>query len=139
MWQVNKNMSANEQELLEEIVKWLRFMGMQDARDIVERALRYEDAEKEHDAKVAYQLTDGENSTYDIADHISYSYQWVSTRQQEWAKLGIVEKEGPNSPYEHIMSLDKLGIDAPDIPDPEEDDDEEADEEDAEQATLEEE
>lgn len=113
---VTHAMPKNELEVLEEMLRWLKFMGRQEARGVVSDALVFEDEEKERDAKIVYQLTNGENTTKDIEEHISFSYKWVSDRHQEWAKLGIVEKESMQSPYEHILSLDELGIPHPDIP-----------------------
>lgn len=110
-------MSGDEEEILQEILKWLKFMGRQEARDVVESALSYDDEEKERAARITYQLTNGKNSTKDIARHISFSYRWVSSRHQEWATQGIVEKDGVQSPYEHILTLDELGIESPEIPD----------------------
>jgi len=112
-------MSDRKTDILEEMLNWVRFIGMNEAREVIDNALSYEDNEKkEQNARIAYELTDGTNSTYDIADHIDFSYQWVSERQMEWAKLGIVEKSAENQPYEHISSLTELGIYCPDIPDP---------------------
>lgn len=112
-------MSISNSELLEEMVKWLRFMGRQEARDVVLEALSFEDEEKERAVRITYQLTNGHNSTKDIEQYIPFSYRWVSSRHQEWATLGIVEKERAQAPYEHILSLDELGIDYPEIPEPE--------------------
>lgn len=112
-------MSDRQIELLEEAVKWLRLMGIQEARDVVNEALSYDDSEKEEAAKIAYQLSNGENTTSDIAEYIPFSYRWVSYRQTEWKKIGILDKSGPQEPYEHILSLDDLGIESPEIPEPE--------------------
>jgi predicted DNA-binding ArsR family transcriptional regulator len=109
-------MDGDETATLEEMLKWLKFMGMQEAHDVIERALSYEDEKKEEAAKIAYQLTNGANSTKDISSHISFGYQWVSDRQQEWATQGLVEKPASNASYRHILTLDELGIDYPDIP-----------------------
>lgn len=109
-------MGRTEPELLEEILRWLKFMGRQEARKVVAEALHYDGEDREKAAKIAYQLTNGENTTKDIARHISFSYKWVSERHIEWAKQGIVEKDGQQSPYEHILSLDELGIAHPEIP-----------------------
>jgi len=111
-------MSLSEAELLEEMLKWLKFLGVQEAQDVVLEALSFDDEEKERAARITYQLTNGENSTKDIERYIAFSYRWVSSRHQEWATLGIVEKDGPQAPYEHILTLDELGIDYPEIPEP---------------------
>jgi len=120
-------MAERQTEILEDMLNWVRFMGMNEARDVIDDALSYEDNEKkERSARIAYELTDGTNSTTDIEPYIDYSYKWVSTRQIEWAKVGIVEKSAENQPYEHLASLTELGIHCPDIPDPKSEDEEEA-------------
>lgn len=111
-------MDSKEVLLLEEAVKWLKFIGRNEAKDVVKDALEFKDKKKTRDAKIVYQLTNGQNSTKDIEKYISFSYRWVSTRHQEWANLGIVEKESQQSPYKHILPLDELGISYPDIPEP---------------------
>lgn len=108
-------MAKSEVELLEEILRWLKFMGRQQARDVVREALTFDDEDRQAAARIVYQLTNGQNTTKDIEKHIQYSYKWVSDRHQEWAKMGIVEKERPQAPYDHILSLDELGIDYPEI------------------------
>jgi hypothetical protein len=113
-------MSGTETEVMGEILKWLEFMGRQEAVGVVNDALDFGGNEqKEQAAKIAYQLTNGENSTRHIAEQIQFGKNWVSNRHQEWATLGIVRKDGPRSPYEHILSLDELGIDYPEIPESE--------------------
>jgi hypothetical protein len=121
-------MPERQTEILEEMLNWIRFMGMNEARDVIDDALSYEDDEKkERSARIAYELTDGTNSTTDIEDYIDYSYRWVSRRQMEWAKLGIVDKPGENRSYEHLASLTELGLDCPEIPDPDADEEQDAD------------
>lgn len=113
-------MAEQQTEILKEMLNWIRFMGMNEARDVIDDALSYENnEEKERSARIAYELTDGTNSTTDIEPYIDYSYRWVSRRQMEWAKLGIVDKPGENQSYEHLASLTELGLDCPDIPDSE--------------------
>lgn len=114
-------MADRHVELLEEAVKWLRLMGIQQAHEVIEEELTHEDEEWQDSARITYQLSTGENTTKDIAQYISYSYRWVSYRQRKWANLGIVHKEEQHEPYEHIISLDELGIDYPRIPDTSED------------------
>jgi len=121
-------MAERQTEILEEMLNWIRFMGMNEARDVIDDALSYEDNEKkERNARIVYELTDGTNSNKDIEDHIDYSYKWAGNRQMEWAKLGIVDKPDENQSYEHIASLTELGLDCPDIPDPETEEEQEDD------------
>lgn len=108
-------MSSREEELLEELVKWVRLLGMQEVKGVLLDALKYDDEEKEKAAMIAYQLTNGENSTKDIAEYIPFSYRWVSYRHNEWVTLGIIDKKSHQEPYEHIISLDSVGIEYPEI------------------------
>jgi hypothetical protein len=104
---------------MEEILEWVRFMGMSEARDIVDEALRHEDDSRERSARIAFELTDGSNSTYDIAERIDFSREWVRTRQGEWANRGLVRKPQGARRYQHIASLTELGLRCPEIPEPE--------------------
>lgn len=110
-------MSNEQTELLEEAVKWLRILGKREARELAVEALSYDNEEKQESAKIVYELSNGDNTTKDIAQYIPYSYRWVSYRQNEWRKLGILEKERSQGPYTHITSLENLGMDPPEIPD----------------------
>ncbi len=38
--------------------------------------------------------------------------------------MGVIERNAPNSPYHHVISLEEVGIEVPDIPEPEDDDSE---------------
>jgi len=120
-------MSGNQTETLNEILKWLRFMGMQEAKQVVDDALTYPEdkEEKEKAARIAYELTDGSNSQRDITKHISFSKYWVASRHDEWEKLGIIERNSEGY-AEHIISLKETGLECPEIPDPEEEDEEES-------------
>jgi len=119
-------MSRSEEEILEEMLRWLRFTGMQEARDVIDDALTNEDEDKEHDKRIAYELTDGTRSQRNIAEHISFSYRTVGRWQEQWAKLGIIDKRDGN--YEHLIALEDLGLNCPPIPNPDEEDTEETEE-----------
>jgi predicted transcriptional regulator len=108
-------MSDRQTELLEEAVKWLRLMGIQEAYEVIQDVLSSDDEEWQNSARITYELSNGDNTTKDIAQYIPFSYRWVAYRQREWANLGIIHKEGAQEPYEHIISLDELGIDYPSI------------------------
>lgn len=109
-------MGETELDVMRRMLKWLEFMGRQEALSVVNDALDFDDKEKEEAAKIVYQLSNGDRTTGDIEEHVSYGTTWISDRQQEWATLGILKKESTKSPYEHILSLDDLGISYPDLP-----------------------
>ena len=68
-------------------------------------------------------MTDGEHTTRDIAERISYSVYWISSRYDEWSNMGVIGRDGSNSPYEHVISLEEAGIEVPEIPKPDDDSD----------------
>ena len=111
-------------KLLEEILKWQKFRGMQEAKQVLEDVLSSEDEEKEREQRIAYELTDGEHSTSDIAARISVSHVTVSNWQNKWSELGLVSKETSQASYQHLISLENLGLDVPEIPEAEEEEDE---------------
>lgn len=103
-------MNKSDSEHLAEMARWLKILGIQEIRPVIQDSFHYDDGSKARDAKIAYELTNGENSQRDIEEHIEFTYQWVSDRQKEWAEQGLVEKSGPNSPYSHIISLTEIGV-----------------------------
>lgn len=119
-------------EVLKDIRRWVKIIGIQEAKGVLEDFLTSEDEDEQRELRIMYHLTDGEHSTSEIADYVSVSGRTVSRRQNEWARAGLVEREVSNEPYEHIISLVEAGLDVPDIPEPEadgEDEEEEGNEE----------
>jgi hypothetical protein len=115
-------MSRSQTEILEEMLQWLKFTGIQQAKEVVDDALSFEDnEEKERDSRIAYELTDGDHSQRDIGERISYSRVTVGNWQDKWSKLGIIRKN-EDGHYEHLISLEELGLECPPIPDPDEED-----------------
>lgn len=109
---------------MEEAAKWLRFLGMQEAKSVIDDALTVEnDAQAEKDRRRVYELTDGDHSTRDIAAAVGVPDSTVSRWQRKWSKIGILRKEGDYSPYEHIIPLEAVGLDCPDNLKPDEDTD----------------
>lgn len=123
--------TEDSDDILRDIRRWVKIIGLQEAKPVLLDALSDEDEERERDLRITYHLTDGEHGRRDIALHISYSRQWIGDRHSEWANLGLIERDSPNSSYRHVISLKEAGIEVPDIPDPdekEEDEDEEEEE-----------
>lgn len=110
---------------MQEAARWLRFLGMQEAREIIDDALTVENnADKEENKRRVYELTDGENSKRAIARMTGVPRGTVGSWHRQWAQLGIVNKDGARDPYEHLISLKALGLDRPADLKPEEDEDE---------------
>jgi hypothetical protein len=120
-------MSESDESTLDEILKWVKFMGMQSARDAIHDAVSDEDGERDDDRRIVYQLTDGNHSGNEIADIGPMGRDAVSSWQNKWASMGIVEKDSENTPYKHLISLDEVGIDYPTLPESEENEDEDND------------
>lgn len=118
-------MSDVDEELitvLQDIRRWVKLIGLEDAREKVHEAISHSDDVKEVENKIMFHLTDGNRSTKEIEDYVSVTYKTVSERQQEWAKAGLMEKPAPNLPYRKLVSLEEAGINVPDIPEAAEDD-----------------
>jgi DNA-binding MarR family transcriptional regulator len=102
-------------------------IGIQEAKSVIDDALSAEDPEDQEELRIIYHLSDGENSTRDIAEHVSVKKDAISARQKSWAKMGLLEKEHSRAPYKNVISLEEAGLEVPQIPEPEEES-EEADE-----------
>lgn len=100
----------------EEILRWLRFMGLQKAKKVIDDALKDDQDDKEKSKRIVYQLTDGKRSTNTISQYVDYSGTTVSNWQQEWSKLGIVSKNPETGSYQHLISLKDAGLECPEIP-----------------------
>jgi hypothetical protein len=110
--------AEDRNEILRDIRKWVKIIGIQQAKPALVEALSSDDDEKERNLRITYHLTDGEHTTRDIDDHISYSRYWISSRYDEWSNMGVIERDGSKSPYEHVISLEEAGIEVPKIPKP---------------------
>lgn len=119
-------------EVLKDIRRWVKIIGIQEAKGVLEEFLTSEDKDEQQELRIIYHLTDGEHSIREIAQHISSSRGTVRRRQNEWARAGLVEREGSYEPYEHVISLVEAGLEVPDIPEPEIDEEEDENESDSE-------
>ena len=97
-------------ELLEEILRWTRLQGVQNAKAVLSGAL--EDDDK---LKLAYHLSDGRPST-EIANACNVSSMTITNWWKRWFTLGIAQ---PSKKYkgrfEKAFSLEDLGIKIPSI------------------------
>ena len=98
-------------ELLEEILLWTKY----DYSDTKEKMLQHLDTD---DKKIAYELSDGENSTYDIQKYVSVSQRTISSWWRNWFELGLMEqteKLGKGGRHKRLISLIKMRIPFPEI------------------------
>lgn len=97
--------------LLEELVRWARFQGIQQAKQVLQRLL--EDPGKGDTTKRVYHLSDGRSSE-DIAKAAGVSGQTVRNYWRAWFTSGIVT---PSKKYkgrfEKIFDLEDVGIPLP--------------------------
>lgn len=112
-------MSDETVTVLKDIQRWVKIIGIQEAREVLGNALSGNDDDENKELRIIYHLTNGENSTRDIARHVSVGRGAVSSRQQQWAKMGLVEKEHQRAPYKNLISLEEAGLEVPEIPEPE--------------------
>jgi hypothetical protein len=103
-------------EVLEDIRRWIRIIGLQEVKPVLKDALSNEDEERQAELRRVFHLTDGTNSTREIDDKIEHSRYWVMDRYEEWSNMGLIETEGQNSSYKHVISLEEAGIEVPDFP-----------------------
>lgn len=95
-------------QLLEEILKWLRFEGAQRAKVTLNELLKT-DAER-----LIYENSDGRTSR-EIAEIAGVSHGTVTNYWKRWAKYGMVEevRARGGTRYKKIFSLSDFGIGIP--------------------------
>lgn len=111
-------------EILNDIKKWVRIIGIQQAKDLLDSAMSVNDSTSEEEHKIIYHLTDGNHGTRDIANHVPVGKDTVSNIQRMWSDMGLVEKDKQNQPYSKLIGLNEAGMEIPDIPETEKDDNE---------------
>lgn len=97
---------------LAELLKWTRFAGMQQLKNIVTQNL------KSDPEMLVYELSDGNRGTREVAQLAGIgSNATVARFWQRWSKIGIVEpsKRFPGR-FQHICSLEELGLTVPQLP-----------------------
>ena len=117
-------MTEDTDDILRNIQRWVKIIGIQEAKSVVDNALSAEDPEEQEELRIIYHLSDGEHSIRDIAEHVSVSRDTVRRRQKSWAKMGLFEKEHSRAPYKHVISLEEAGLEVPEIPELEEESEE---------------
>ena len=102
-------------ELLEEILKWVKFQGWQNVKGILSEVLG------DDMSKLIYHYSDGKSSR-EIAEKVSVSHQTVTNYWKKWAKIGIVEplKVHRGIRYKRVFSLEDFGIEVPEVKEPSE-------------------
>ena len=106
---MSENATNGVEELLSEILKWIRFSGAKEVKGVLTSAL---DTDQK---KLVYHLSDGDNGTVEIANQSGVSDFTVRTYWKQWSKLGIVEaiKVRRGDRYKKSFDLEDFGIDVP--------------------------
>jgi len=96
---------------LREILRWARFENFPKLRKILLDTL------KTREEKLAYELTDGERSRYDVAKEMNLPDSTIRSWWERWYNLGILEPSGRRKGRpQKIMSLEDMGIEIPKTP-----------------------
>lgn len=112
MSQLNDSTLKEIASTLQEMLKWTRFAGMQQLKNIVTQNL------KSDPEMLVYELSDGNRGTREIAQLAGIgSNATVARFWQKWSKIGLVEpsKKFPGR-FQHISSLEELGLTVPQMP-----------------------
>lgn len=97
---------------LSELLKWTRFAGMQQLKNVVTQNL------KSDPEMLVYELSDGNRGTREVAQLAGLgSNATVARFWQKWSRIGLVEpsKRFPGR-FQHICSLEELGLTVPQMP-----------------------
>jgi len=98
---------------LRELLKWSRFAGMQQLRNVLSQNLRNEIE------MLIYELSDGARGARDVAGAVGISHPTVLAYWKKWSKVGIVEPSPSfQGRYQRICSLEEVGLEAPPMPQP---------------------
>ena len=107
-------MINGENDVLKNILKWLRFIGWPKAKEVLDDILR-DDVDR-----LIYHYSDGEHGIRDIIRVLpeygfSTSFGGVHGRWQRWAQNGLLEPipVGTGTRYVKIFNLADFGIDIP--------------------------
>jgi len=96
-------------ELLEELVKWARVTSFPRVKELLIRLL------VSPEEKVAYQSSDGEKTSREVAEIANVSHPTISKWWKAWIKAGVAEsvsvQRGERA--KRIFSLDDFGIEVP--------------------------
>lgn len=95
-------------EVLEEILKWVKFQGWQNVKGILSEVL------EDDVSKLVYHYSDGRSSR-EVAEKVRVSHSTVTNYWKRWAKIGIVEpiRVRRGIRYKKVFSLEEFGIEVP--------------------------
>lgn len=103
---------SNEQtEILREILKWIKFTGAKEVKNVLMVTL---DTEQK---RLVYDLSDGNRGSMDIAKLAGTSDSTVRRYWASWARQGIVEsmRVRGGERYKKSFELEDFGIEVPQL------------------------
>ena len=106
----NKDINKEILQVLKEILKWTKFQGWKEVKEVLLSQL------KDERMKLIYHLSDGK-STRKIARKTGVSHKTVYEYWKKWSKVPIVEPiivKGKTR-YRKMFELEDFGIEIPDI------------------------
>lgn len=104
-----KHQAGEQIEILKEILKWIKFAGAKEVKNVILAAL---DTEQK---RLVYHLSDGDNGSVEIAKSAGISDTTVRRYWTSWARQGIVEplKVRGGERYRKSFELEDFGIEIP--------------------------
>jgi len=98
-------------ELLEELVKWTKVASIPKVKELLLSIL------KSPEEMIAYQISDGEKTSREVADVANVSQSSIAKWWKDWIRAGIAESASVQrgERAKRIFSLDDFGIEVPKI------------------------
>ncbi len=97
---------------INELLKWTKFAGMQQLRNVLVQALGDDVA-----AALTFESSDGARGTREVGRLAGISNKTVARYWKKWSKLGIVEPSNTyQGRYQRICSLEEVGLPLPQSP-----------------------
>ncbi|RLA83548.1 MAG: hypothetical protein DRG31_06045 [Deltaproteobacteria bacterium] len=103
-------LGENIVKLLEEILRWTRFQGWRNVKDVLTEMLT------DDLSKLIYHYSDGRSSR-EVAQRVPVSHVTVLRYWRKWARVGVVEpiKVSGRTRYRKMFELEDFGIEMPEI------------------------
>lgn len=105
----NGSSVSRTDQLLEEILKWIKFSGAKGVKDALVSALNSDQK------RLIYDLSDGKESSAEIGKQAGVSDWTVRSYWKAWARQGIMEavKFGTGDRYKKSFDLEDFGLSVP--------------------------
>lgn len=102
--------------VLKELLKWVKFTGSKEVKSTLDSNMH------SNDEKIIYSLSNGVNSSYDIARIMGANdtvRRKISDYWDKWEKAGLgepVPSQGKGNRFRQSFNLEDFGIELPEIP-----------------------